>query len=286
MTTVFAADIGGASIRAARVEMSGRILARLRAPTPPDPARAWALLRELHARLGSCGRSGVVVPGGIDDDTGVITESPNLRAWEGHAVSEALDCRVLNDANGALLGESWLGSLHGFDTALMLTLGTGVGGAVKIAGRLWTGARGTAGEIGHVPVEPDGPRCGSGHPGCLEVYASGTAIAEAAGTDDARAAAERARAGDARAVAAFERAGRALGIALAGLANVLNPQRIAIGGGVAPAFDLLEPALLRELEARAFRLAFESLSVVPAQLGEDAGLLGAARWALDAPTGG
>jgi glucokinase len=183
-----------------------------------------------------------------------------------------LECTVLNDTNGALLGEVWLGALRGKRSALMLTLGTGVGGAVLLDGALWTGATGCAGEIGHVPVL-------EGH---LEMYASASAVALAAGTPDARLAADAARRGDARAVDAFRRAAEALGRVLAGLINVFNPEAICIGGGMAAAWDLLEEPVRAAALPRAFRLAREGLEIAPAALGADAGLLGAARAALDA----
>jgi glucokinase len=136
-----------------------------------------------------------------------------------------------------------------------------------VVGRLWTGASGCAGVVGQVPLwERD-----------LEAYASATAVARAAGARDAGEAARRATAGDAAAAAAFERAGTALGIVVAGLLNVLNPEAVCLGGGMAAAFDLLEGPLRREVDARAFRLARDSARIVPASLTPDSGLLGAAR---------
>jgi glucokinase len=267
---VLAADIGGASLRAALVGRGGAILGRRAGPTPQDPAEGVALLRGYWDALGPAEGRALVVAGGIRASDGEITQSPNLPRWEGTHPGRELDCVVLNDTNGALLGEAWLGALCGKRSALMLTLGTGVGGAVLLDGKLWTGATGCAGEIGHVPVP-------EGH---LEMCASAVAVAKAAGTPDARLAADAARRGDARAADAFRRAAEALGLVLAGLVNVFNPEAICIGGGMAAAWDLLEEPVWAVVRARAFRLAQEGLEIVTAALGGDAGLLGAARAAL------
>lgn len=276
-----AADIGGTSLRAALVDGEGRILDRRAAPTPPEPAAGIKALRALWKELGAADARAVVVAGGIRPGTGEITQSPNLPEWEGVRLGEELGCEVLNDANGALLGEAWVGALAGARSALLLTLGTGVGGGVLLDGKLVTGATGCAGELGHVAVRPEGPPCGCGSTGCLETYASATAVAHAAGAADAEEAAKRARAGDPAACAAFESAADALGVVLAGLVNALNPEAIALGGGMTGAFDLLAPRIEAALATRAFRLAREGLRLVPAKLGGDAGLLGAARVALD-----
>ncbi len=274
MTTarVHAADVGGTSTRVALVDERGTILDRRTAPTPQDPVAGLALIRMLWDELGPADGEMLAIAGGIRLADGEITQSPNLKRWEGICPGETLDCLVINDASAATIGEAWCGALRGKESALMVTLGTGVGGGVFMNGRLWAGANGCAGEIGHVPVGD----C------LLEDLASATAIATAAGTPDAKTAARKARDGDVLAQDAFEFAGRALGIALAGLVNVLNPDAICLGGGAgAGAFDLLEPALQRELKARAFHLALEDLIVVPAALGNDAGLVGAAKVALD-----
>lgn len=268
---VLAADIGGTSLRAALIGDDGRILDRRAGPTPKDPAQGVEQLRGYWDALGPADGRALVVAGGIRGD-GEITQSPNLQRWEGAHPGKELQCAVLNDTNGALLGEAWLGALAGKRSALMLTLGTGVGGAVLLDGALWTGATGCAGEIGHVPVLES-------H---LETYASANAVAKAAGTPDARLAADAARRGDARAGDAFQRAAEALGVVLAGLVNVFNPEAICIGGGMAGAWDLLEEPVREAVRTRAFRLAQEGLEITTAALGADAGLLGAARVALDA----
>jgi glucokinase len=270
-------DVGGTSIRVARAASDGSLTPCARHSTPPDGREGVALLRRLLCEFGPARGTAVVVAGGVRPGDGEITQSPNLPGWEGLRLRDELACRVLNDANGAVIGEAWRGALLGRRSAVLLTLGTGVGGGILLEGRLWEGNTGSAGEVGHVPVEPDGPPCACGGRGCLELYASGTAIALAARTPDAESAARAARAGDPGARAAFERAGRALGIVLAGLANVLNPEAFCLAGGVAPAFDLLESPIRREIAGRAFRLAQEGLALLPGALGEEAGLYGAVR---------
>jgi predicted NBD/HSP70 family sugar kinase len=159
---VLAADIGGASLRAALVGEGGAIAERRARAAPRDPADGVTQLRAYWDALGPAAGRALVVAGGIRDSDGEITQSPNLPRWEGTHPGRYLDCTVLNDTNGALLGEAWLGALRGKRSALMLTLGTGVGGAVLLDGALWTGATGCAGEIGHVPAL-------EGH---LEMYAT------------------------------------------------------------------------------------------------------------------
>ncbi len=273
-----AADVGGTSIRVALVDASGGILERDEAATPQDPREGVARIASLWRRWDAAAPRGLVIAGAIRPGTGEITQSPNLRPWEGTCPGAELGCVVHNDANGALLGECWTGALQGCRSALMLTLGTGVGGGLLMGGTLWEGATGCAGEAGHLSVHPDGPPCGCGSRGCLELYASANAVAKAAGTRDAKEASDLARLGEPRSRGAFERAAEALGIALAGLANVLNPEVFCLGGGLSNSFDLLRPTLLRTLRERAFHLATESLRVLPARLGGDAGLVGAA-WA-------
>lgn len=280
MKTVLAADVGGTSIRAALVAGDGRIVERRQAPTPKDPRDGFALLERMWGELGVGLPRAMVVAGGIRPGTGEITQSPNLLLWEGARPGAVLHCLVCNDANGACVGEAWLGALRGRRSALLVTLGTGVGGGLLLGGSLWEGETGVAGEVGHMPVDPNGPPCPCGSHGCLELYASATAVAKAAGTKDAEEAARLAREGEPRSRGAFDRAGEALGVVFAGVSNLLNPEVFCVAGGLAAALDLLEPPLSKTLKSRAFRLATERLEILPAALGPDAGLLGAARLAL------
>jgi glucokinase len=277
---VLAADVGGTWVRAALVDGRGGVLDRRRAATPMDPDAGLAVVEALWNDLGPGDGRAIAVAGGIAAATGEVTQSSHLPSWVGLRPGERLHCPVVNDAKAALLGEAWRGALQRRRSALLVTLGTGIGGALMLGGRLWIGHTGTAGEIGHVTVRPGGLECRCGNLGCLVMYAGAAAIAREAGHADGHAAATAARGGDERSRGAFEQAAAALGIALAATANVINPEVICVAGGLAPAFDLLEQRLWREVRGRAFRQAVEGLAMVPAALGDDAGLLGAAWTAL------
>jgi glucokinase len=279
-TVLVVADVGGVWTRAAKVDGTGGVLERRRAETPQDPVEGIALVERLWKDLGPGDARAIAVAGGIRTQTGEVTQSPHLPRWEGTRPGERLGCPVVNDGNAAILGEAWRGALHGRKTALLVTVGRDIGGGLLVGGRLWVGAAGCAGEIGHVTVRPGGEPCACGNFGCLEAYANDTAIAKEAGHPDLERAVAAARSGDARAVGAFDQAAATLGIALAAAANLLNPEAICLGGAFASAFDLVEHRVRRELRSRAFRLAVEDLALVPARLGDDAGLLGAAWVAL------
>jgi len=238
---------------------------------------------------------GIGVPGVIGDE-GRIVFIPNLPLLKGVALAAELEafsgCPLLslNDANAIALGEGRFGAARQFASSLTVTLGTGVGGGLLLAGELWRGPDGTAGEIGHFAVEADGRLCGCGARGCLERYASATGIVEsaleavragdatvlmAAGlTCDAVALA--ARQGDAVAVKAFRTAGQRLGQVLAGVVNLLNLEALVFTGGVSTSFDLLQPSLDGELQQRLFALPRARLQIRTGKLGDSAGILGAA----------
>lgn len=205
----------------------------------------------------------------------------------------------MNDANAAALAEKSSGAGRPFSSLLHITLGTGVGSGLILADSLWTGADGLAAEFGHVTVEPDGRRCQCGNRGCLEQYASATAIAEYAReliiggnesvlsrtcTKSPQAAdvAAAARHGDPLALECFSRAGRYLGIACAAAVNMLNLDAIILGGGVSGSFDLLEAAVRREMAVRAFHLPAARVKLLKGELGDDAGIMGAAAAAFAA----
>jgi glucokinase len=254
---------------------------------------------------------GVGVPGIIDMKSGMLRESPNLPGWEDYPVRQEIERRLgtrvilENDANAAALGEKWLGAGRKVDDLCMLTLGTGVGGGIVLGGRIWHGMTGMAGELGHIMVEPNGPRCGCGSQGCVEQFASATAIermareAAAGGAAPAlaRVAAKRgfnsqtvcqlAQAGDGAAQEIFARVGRALGMVVAALVNTFNLPMYVIGGGVADAWPQFSPAMFEEMRKRSFVYAATSAHpaggktvIARAELGSDAGLFGAARLAL------
>ena len=243
---------------------------------------------------------GVAAPGTVDRGRGVVRDSPNLRGWDVvplvQTIRNALGVPVAlaNDANAAALGEHIFGAGRGFRNMVFITVSSGVGGGIILHDRLYRGATGSAGEVGHMVVDEDGPACGCGHRGCLEALASGTAIAARAAALAAEGASpalarlagdpssltavdvERAAVdGDPVARRVIEEAGRYLGLGLVNLVHVFNPHGIVIGGGVSRMGDLiLEPAreVVRE---RCFPLSQEGLQIVAGTLGDRAGALGA-----------
>lgn len=291
-------DLGGNNLRAALVGPEGRILARRRRATvdrSPEAvlAAVEAEVDGLRAAARSSGVTplalGVGAPGLVRPEDGVVATSPNFPAWRDVPLQQELEARlglrvrVENDVNAFAVGEFQWGAAKGGRDVLVVALGTGVGGGLILEGRLRRGPDGTAGEVGHVTVRPGGRPCGCGNRGCLEAYASATAIAARAveagvigSGGEAEAVARLARGGDARSAALFRDAGRCVGVALAGVANLLNLDKAVVGGGVSRSWDLLEAAIRREIGRRAFRLPACRLEVVPGALGDDAGVLGAA----------
>jgi glucokinase len=218
---------------------------------------------------------GIGVPGIIDMQTGLLRESPNLPGWANYPVRAEIERRLKtmvileNDANVAALGEQWLGAAKDYSDMAILTLGTGVGGGLVLGGAIWRGKNGMGGEFGHTTVEPDGQLCGCGNRGCLEAYASATAVvrmareaiakngasalSRAASSDpefSAKSIYNLAIQGDEDARRIFRCVGRSLGIVLSTLVNSLNLPIYVIGGGVAGAWEAFSPAIFAELRRR------------------------------------
>lgn len=246
---------------------------------------------------------GMGAPGVIAAD-GTVTFSPNLLPLNGLPLAARLQARlqlpvsIFNDANAIAWGEALAGAGRGVASFVTVTLGTGVGGGLVLARRLWEGSDGAAGEIGHIMVEPQGRPCGCGSRGCLEQYASATGIVlsvrEHLATGEASALAHlsedeltshrialAAEAGDAVALAALREAGRRLGQVLAGVVNLLNLDAVVVTGGASESLDLMRPALEEEVACRAFAVPARRLRIVRGELGDHAGILGAASLALD-----
>jgi glucokinase len=312
-------DLGGTNLRIAAVDERGTLLEKTTTGTQVARGRDFVInemceaIRATAAKFSSSTLAGIGigVPGIIDMETGTLRESPNLPGWEDYPVRNEIERRLgtkvllENDANAAALGEKWLGAARDHDDMLMLTLGTGVGGGVVLGGRVWHGMRGMAGEPGHITIEPEGAPCPCGNRGCLEQYASATAIgrmareaiargdspllAQAADDDaefGAKAVYQLAMKGDHAAQEIFRRVGWALGIGLADLINLLNLPIYVIGGGVANGWEAFQPALLEELRKRSFVYRAtapeephpgKKTIITRALLGGEAGLVGAAR---------
>ncbi len=313
-------DLGGTNLRIAAVDTSGKLLEKVTTGTQVSRGRDRVIeemtdaIRSLAGRFGAGSDLlgiGIGVPGIIYMATGMMRESPNLPGWENYPVRDEIEKRLgvrvilENDANSAAMGEKWLGAGQELENLCMLTLGTGVGGGIIVNSRIWHGMTGMAAELGHINVQPDGPPCGCGNRGCLEQFASATAVirmareAIAAGrserlakaaSDDPEFSAKKiyqmALQGDQAAQEIFDKVGWSLGIVLAGLINAFNFPMYVIGGGVSSAWDAFSPALFRQVQARSFVYSATAPGqaapggntiITRALLGSDAGLYGAAR---------
>jgi len=323
-TYAIGVDLGGTNLRIAAVDEQGTLLEKTTLGAQVSRGRDFVIgeicdaIRALSLKLHGVGTLkgiGIGVPGIIEMETGTVVQSPNLPDWRDYPARREIETRLgttvilENDANAAALGEKWLGAARDCDSMLMFTLGTGVGGGLVLDGRVWHGMNGMAGEIGHITVEPNGQLCGCSNRGCLEQYASATAVvrmareaiasgaptelkcvAETPGQEfSARIIYQLAMQGDAEAKKIWERVGRALGISLGAMVNALNLQMYVIGGGVASAWELFAPSMFDELRKRSYIYAStmpagaenepkaKQTIITRALLGSDAGLFGAAR---------
>ena len=284
-------DLGGTNIKWAVVEHDDawRTLDRGQVSTPaaggPDAvvARLATVGAEAIGRCPGVSSIGIGVPGLYDPATGRTRFLVNVPGdWAGRSVAlpvaTALGCPVslINDARAFGLAELRLGAGRGVRSIVGLTLGTGVGGVIAIDGQVHLGHDGTAGEVGHQTIDPDGPPCNCGNHGCLEAFARADRIAAACGTSTAEAAVVAARAGDARALAGLAEVGRYLGIGIGNMVVVVSPDRVIIGGGVSAAGDLLLGPIRDELRRRVHTTSLDEVEVVTAELGTWAGAIGAA----------
>ena len=246
-------------------------------------ARIAATAGAAHERFPEASSLGIGVPGLYDPGAGTVRFLVNMPgAWAGRPVAPPLaaalelPCALINDARAFGLAELRLGAGRGVTSIVGLTLGTGIGGVIAIDGLVVLGHDGTAGELGHQTLEPDGPDCNCGNRGCLEAFVRADRFAAACGTDTPEAAVTAARAGDPRALAGLAEMGRWLGIGIANMIVVVSPDRVVIGGGVAAAGDLLFEPIRAELRRRVHTTNLDLVDIVPAELGTMAGAIGAA----------
>lgn len=292
---MLAVDVGGTKLAAGLVDDDGTVLRSSAAPTPQaaDGETVFAALAALVDQvLDGDEPTGVGVGCGGPMSWPAGEVSPlNIPGWRGFPLRARLagllpgrPVRLHNDAVALAAAEHWLGAARGHDNALAMVVSTGVGGGLVLGGRLVDGATGNAGHVGHVVVDPTGPLCTCGGRGCLEAVARGPALAAWAlahgwapeGDPTAVALAHHARRGDPVARAAFDRAGTALGVAIASVVHTCDLEVVVVGGGVAAAWDLLEPPLAAGYTAHAGLAFARDVPVVPAALGPAAGLVGAA----------
>jgi glucokinase len=306
MTTYIAVDMGGTNIRAARFAPNGQLLQRARHPTPKDAGGEVVLeqiagaIREVLPTDDGVKAIGISAPGPLDPFSGVLYRAANVPSWVNFPLKDKVESifelpvAVGNDANLAAMGEWKFGAGRGHNDLLFLTISTGIGGGAIVGGRLLVGARGLAAELGHTTITPDGPVCGCGRRGHLEALASGPAIGRAtrrrlyAGAKSkiydlvngkiedvtAEHVGQAAQLGDEFAIAQLAEAGAYIGCAIADFLHFSNPSIVIIGGGVAlNVGEFLLGPLRRATQERLMDEHY-ACDIVPAQLGDDVGLLG------------
>jgi glucokinase len=308
---VLACDLGGTNLRMAAVDRQGNILYRARRETPKSD-RADEIVSTIVEEANECREAikaegkveaiAAALPATVNAEKGILMKSPNVPCLDGFRMVAALENElsikavIENDANAAAVGESWLGASQGCKNSVMVTLGTGVGGGIIINDVVLRGIDGTAGEIGHICVEPHGAPCGCGSRGCIEQYSSATAIVRMTREKEPQYPKselinksrltsadvyEAGKRGDELALEVFRLMGFYLGISLVDLINILNPEVIVIGGGASAGWDLFIGHVEDQIRSRAFVEPGKRAKLVRAILGDDAGILGAARIAFD-----
>ncbi len=317
-TVFLGIDLGGTNTKVALVDEEGMVLERSIIPTravrkaeevvQDIASEAAKLCKRFEERGFKVQAAGIGIPGLIDWEEGVCLLLPNfpnkwkdvpIRKWLEEELS--LPVAVINDVRAITLAEKRFGAGKEVQSLVMVAIGTGIGGGVVLNGDLYIGKDGAAGEFGHLTVEPNGLRCGCGSWGCLEAYSSGpamvaqalralvhqsdTLIRDMVENDFSRVSpkiiAEAAQKGDTIAVEIIERAGYYIGQALSCICVVVNPEMIVIGGGVAQAGELLFKSIEQGLRERLFIIPVDTIQLVPAQLGMDAGAIGTATWAKE-----
>jgi glucokinase len=286
-------DLGGTKISAAIVDAGGAVLHRVKQPVVRTGFREsvlqiGSLFRELEAAsavaAGQIAGIGVCIPGIYFASTGNAW-APNLWGWEQvplqKALDEALPARITIDSDRAacVLGEQWLGAAHGLSDVVFLAIGTGIGAGILTGGQLCRGTGDIAGSVGWFALNPCKKESYK-RTGCFEAEAAGPAVARRAGAADTRAVVEAARRGDAAALAVLEETACWIGMGVANLISLLNPEMVILGGGFMQAGDLLLNTVRREALEWAQPIAATQVRIELSKLGEDAGLLGAARLAL------
>jgi glucokinase len=315
---ILAVDIGGTKIMTALFSAEGKMLDKDVCPTLADEgvkpvierlgSAIESLLNRNNLKASRLGGIGIACAGGIDSGRGVVvTPSPNMTGWSDIPLAEIIQKRfkvgtfVVNDASAAALGEHRSGAGRGANSLVLLTLGTGIGGGIIANGELYLGATGAAAEMGHMTIDDDGPKCGCGNTGCLEMLASGRAVerdavkrisrgeksslSEMAGGKTENITAEMvgkaARNGDPLALGVLNQAAYYLGIGMVNVVNIFSPEMIVLGGGMAELGDLFIGPGKKMVADRAFPISSRIVRIVTAQLGNEAGVYGAAAFALD-----
>ncbi len=315
---VIGVDLGGTKMLTALISAGGKMLVKNTHPTLVHEGvdavinrlckGIDSLLQHKNIKPPELGGICVACAGGIDSGSGVVvTPSPNMPGWTDIPLAEIIGKKfrvkthVINDASAAALGEHRCGAGEGVDNLVLLTLGTGIGGGIITGGVLYLGAVGAAGELGHMTIDDSGPLCGCGNHGCLEMLASGKAVARLAveriregetsvltGMADgklenitAEMVGEAARKSDKLAGEVIEQAAYFLGVGMVNIVNIFNPEMIIIGGGMAAMGEMLIEPGRKIVKERAFPIASRAVSIISARLGNEAGVYGAAAFALE-----
>jgi glucokinase len=285
-------DLGGTFVKLGICTTSGEVQGTMAIPTRPDRGpedtvqrigEAGDLLQKKLGRVKACCAG---VPGPLDLERRILMRANNLPGWTNVRFPQMLGNRMgmptymENDANCAAWGEFITGAGKGLRSLVLYTLGTGVGGGIVINGELWIGASGAAGELGHMTIDQNGPMCGCGQPGCVEQYASATAVAKKFGKGTAKDCFDAARKGDAKAVEVVNWASDGLAVGVANMIHVLHPDIIVLAGGMALAGEILLEKVREGVKRRVFGVFIEKIRIEASQVpGDDAGWLGAALWA-------
>ena len=284
---VIGVDLGGTAIKLGCFLKDGTCLETISVATP-QPANPKPVVeaiakgvKQLNLDL-TCRAIGLGMPGPTDKARRIARKSINLPGWDDVTVADWLEAQtglptvLENDANCAAIGEAWLGAGKEFQDFILLTLGTGVGGGIFLNGRLFTGRDGAAGELGLITLNPDGYACRSGNQGSLEQYASIGAVRRLTGKEPAEMG-RLAEAGNLEAIAFWQDYGKILGAGLASLVYVLTPEAIIVGGGISASSRFFLPSTLEEIKQRVVEPSRVGLKLLPAKLGNRAGMLGAAK---------
>ena len=301
-------NISGSQIRAALIDEDGRVIERRSADVSSENIvpQIATITDDLRPALGTVVAMGVAIPGLVNRQTDRVVDSRNLPLTMvedlhgGLTRATGLRVELENDANAAAYGEFKVGAGRGSHNLFYITIGNGIGGAIILDGKLWTGASGFAGEVGHITIDTEGLECVCGNTGCLETLASAPSIVRRArerlnrdSTSSlsrlalnknftAEDVAHEAREGDDFAAMMIERTGKYIGTGVASVINLLNIERIVLGGGVMDAGPLILNPIIQEVKRRAFQPCFEATQIVAATLGLDAAPIGVALLARDA----
>ncbi|MGH8004453.1 MAG: ROK family protein [Limisphaerales bacterium] len=288
-------DLGGTDLKYGLVAANGKILVskKIRAKINEGQEVLVEQLRTCARELlllaaeekWKVGRIGIGSPGGVNFETGkVVGNSPNIPGWEGVNLKKNLRMAGIpayadNDANCVALAELFFGAARNSKSTLCVTVGTGIGGGLILDGKVYRGASFSAGEIGHTTIVFEGKPCGCGNRGCLEKYASVSALLEEAsesGHTTVQALIDAAKKGEAPALELVAQQAAYLGAGLASAINLINPEKVILGGGFVDVYPPLLKLVEKEIRQRAFPAALLKLKVIKAKLGNEAGLVGAA----------